>query len=77
MCGPHPPAQVALGDAFEPTWETKGADFALMLGTFYCARLNAPLLVEITRDGVSFARAYDLRGRDVPSLFTAPPVKPN
>jgi hypothetical protein len=75
VCGPHPPAQVALGNAFEPSWETKGADFALLLGTFYCARLDAPLLVEITRDGVSFARAYDLRGRDVPSLFTLPPVK--
>ena len=49
---------------FEPTWDPKGADFALMLGTFYCARLDAPLLVEIVRDGVSFARAYDIRGRD-------------
>jgi len=75
VCGPHPPAQIALGDAFEPTWDPKGADFALMLGTFYCARLNAPQLVEITRDGVSFARAYDLRGRDVPSLFAMQPVE--
>ena len=46
-----------------------------MLGAFYCAKLDAPLLVEIVRDGVSFARAYDLRGRDVPSLFTLPPVE--
>jgi hypothetical protein len=75
VCGPHPPAQIALGENFEPTWETKGADFALTLGTFYCARLDAPLLLEVTRDGVSLARAYDLRGRDVPSLFTLPPVK--
>ena len=75
MCGPHPPAQIALGYAFEPTWETKGADFALMLGAFYCARLDAPLLAEIARDGVTFARAYDLRGRNVPSLFTMPPVR--
>ena len=74
VCGPHPPAQIALGEQFEPTWDPKGADFALMLGTFYCARLDAPLLAEVVRDGVSFARAYDLRGRDVPSLFTLPPV---
>ena len=45
-----------------------------MLGAFYCANLDAPLLTEILRDGVSFARAYDIRGRDL-KLFTAPPVK--
>ena len=39
VCGPHPPAQIALGPQFEPTWEPKGADFALMLGAFYCSRL--------------------------------------
>ena len=77
VCGPHPPAQVALGDRFEPTWDASGADFALMLGVFYCARLDAPLLVEIVRDGVSFARAYDIRGRSIPSLFTQPPVVPD
>jgi dolichyl-phosphate-mannose-protein mannosyltransferase len=75
VCGPHPPAQVALGDAFEPTWDARGADFALSLGTFYCAQLDAPVLAEIVRDGVSFARAYDLRGRRVDSLFTVPPVQ--
>ena len=66
---------MALGPAFEPTWDPKGADFALMLGEFYCARLDAPLLVEITRAGVVYARAYDLRGRSVDSLFTLPPVQ--
>jgi hypothetical protein len=75
VCGPHPPAQVALGDAFEPTWNAKGADFALSLGTFYCARLDAPVLADIVRDGVSIARAYDLRGRSIDSLFTVPPVQ--
>jgi 4-amino-4-deoxy-L-arabinose transferase-like glycosyltransferase len=75
VCGPHPPAQVALGDRFEPTWEPKGADFALSLGTFYCAKLDAPLMADIIRDGVSFARAYDLRGRTVENLFTIPPVE--
>ena len=77
VCGPHPPAQVALGETFRPTWDPKGADFALTLGTFYCAELDAPVLAEVVRDGVVFARAYDLRGRDVPSLFTLPPVVPD
>jgi 4-amino-4-deoxy-L-arabinose transferase-like glycosyltransferase len=75
VCGPHPPARVALGDKFEPTWEPNGADFALMLGAFYCAKLDAPVLAEVVRDGVSFARAYDLRGRTVTDMFTVPPVK--
>jgi len=77
VCGPHPPARIALGDRFEPTWDPNGADFALMLGAFYCARLDAPVLVDIMRDGVSFARAYDIRGRSIGNLFTEPPVKPN
>jgi hypothetical protein len=77
VCGPHPPARIALGEQFEPTWDPKGADFALMLGAFYCAKLDAPLLVDITRDGVSFARAYDIRGRTISNLFTRPPVKPD
>ena len=75
VCGPHPPAQIALGPTFEPTWDPKGADFALALGAFYCARLDAPVLSEVVRDGVSFARAYDLRGRTVSDIFTVPPVK--
>jgi hypothetical protein len=75
VCGPHPPASIALGPAFEPTWDPKGADFALMLGEFYCARLDALLLTEIARAGVVYARAYDLRGRSVDSLFTLPPVQ--
>ena len=75
VCGPHPPARIALGNKFEPTWDPKGADFALMLGTFYCAKLDAPVLTEVVRDGVSFARAYDLRGRAVTDMFTVPPVK--
>jgi hypothetical protein len=74
VCGPHPPAQVALGDAFEPTWDPKGADLLLMLGAFYCKQPDAPQLVEIVRDGVVFARAYDIRGRDIANLFTEPPV---
>jgi hypothetical protein len=75
VCGPHPPARVALGERYELTWDPKGADFALTLGAFYCAKLDAPQLVEIVRDGVSFARAYDIRGHNVPSLFVVPPVQ--
>ena len=47
-----------------------------MLGTFYCARFEgAPVLTDVERDGVSFARAYDLRGMSFTSMFTVPPVK--
>lgn len=75
VCGPHPPAQVVLGPEFVTTWDPKGADFALMLGEFYCARLDAPVLVEVARDGVVYARAYDISGRAIDSLFTLPPVE--
>jgi hypothetical protein len=75
VCGPHPPAEVELGRNFVPTWDPKGADFALMLGEFYCAELKAPILVEIEREGVVFARVYDIRGYNVMSLFTIPPVQ--
>ena len=74
VCGPHPPAEVELGSDFVTTWNAKGADFALMLGEFYCADLNAPELVKIEREGVILARVYDIRGRDIPDLFTMPPV---
>ena len=72
VCGPHPGAQVALGDAFEPTWEPKGADFALMLGEFYCARLDAPAIARIERASVTFARVHDIRGRDRAGPFHHP-----
>jgi Dolichyl-phosphate-mannose-protein mannosyltransferase len=77
VCGPHPPAQVALGPRFKPTWDPKGADFAMMLGEYYCASFNAPVLAEVTREGVVFARVYDLRGRTVQNMFTIPPVEPD
>jgi hypothetical protein len=75
VCGPHPPASVALGDRFELTWDPKGADFAMMLGAFYCAKFDAPVLTEVTREDVVFARVYDIRGRSIPTLFTYPPVQ--
>jgi hypothetical protein len=42
-------------------------------GEFYCAPLNAPVLVEIEREGVVFARVYDVRGRSISNLLTIPP----
>ena len=75
VCGPHPGVAVALGDGYELTWDAKGADFALTLGEHYCARLDAPVIAQIERAGVAFARVYDLRGREVPTLFTIPPVE--
>jgi hypothetical protein len=48
-----------------------------MLGVFDCAKLDAPLLAEVVRGRVGFARAYDIRGRAVPSLFTEPPIRAN
>lgn len=74
VCGPHPGASIELGPEFRLTWDAKGADFALMLGEFYCAELKAPVIVEVEREGVVYARVYDIRGRHIPSLFTiAPP----
>ena len=45
-----------------------------MLGEFYCTELDAPELVQIEREGVVFARVYDIRGRSVKDLNTIPPV---
>jgi hypothetical protein len=73
VCGPHRPASVELGPEFETSWDSRGADFALMLGEFYCRELQAPILVEIEREGVVYARAYDIRGRFVSTLLTIPP----
>ena len=76
VCGPHRSPQVELGPDFETTWDPQGADFAMMLGVFYCAKLDAPVLVEIVRDGVVYARVYDIRGRSFPTLLTQPGLKP-
>ena len=72
VCGPHRSPQVELGPDFETTWDPQGADFAMMLGEFYCAKLDAPLLAEIVRDGVVYARLYDIRGRSFSTLLTQP-----
>jgi 4-amino-4-deoxy-L-arabinose transferase-like glycosyltransferase len=73
ICGPLRPAQVELGPEFLTTWDTKGADFAFTMGEFYCANLAAPVLVEIEREGVVYARVYDIRGRTFTSLNAVQP----
>jgi hypothetical protein len=74
VCGPHPPVAVALGPQFTTTWNPKGADFAMMLGEFYCIKLDAPVLFEIVRDGVVYTRVYDIRGRSISTLLTVPGI---
>ena len=73
VCGPQRPAQVALGPDFTIDWRSSAADFAMTLGEFYCKGLNAPIIVEIKRDDVVFARVYDIRGRGISSLLSIPP----
>jgi hypothetical protein len=75
VCGPHPAAEVELGPHFVTTWDARGADFAMMLGEFYCAQLDAPIVAEIKREGVIYARVYDVRGKVIPKLYTVPPVQ--
>jgi Dolichyl-phosphate-mannose-protein mannosyltransferase len=73
ICGPQASAEIELGPQFETTFEEKTADFAMVLGTFYCRHLQAPIIAEVQRDGVMFARVYDLRGGPTPNLLTLPP----
>lgn len=73
ICGPQSSAQVELGPEFETIFDEKQADFAMTLGTFYCRRLQAPVIAAVRRDGVEFATVHDLRGRPTPELLTQPP----
>jgi hypothetical protein len=72
VCGPHRSPQVELGPDFETTWDPQGADFAMMLGEFYCLAFDAPVLVEVARAGVVYARVYDVRGRAYKTLLVMP-----
>jgi hypothetical protein len=72
VCGPQRPAQVALGPDFTIGWDSHAADFAMTLGEFYCKGLTAPVMVEIKRDDVVFARVYDIRGRSISGLLAIP-----
>ena len=66
ICGEARAARIALGPGFEVNWDRKTADFFMALGNFYCPRLSDPVIVAVERDGVTFARVYDLRGRPRP-----------
>jgi hypothetical protein len=72
VCGPQRPAQVALGSDFTIGWDSHAADFAMTLGEFYCKGLTAPVMLEVKRDDVVFARVYDIRGRSISSLLSVP-----
>src|SRR5262245_60686736 len=76
VCGPHRSPQVELGPDFETSWDPKGADFAMTLGVFYCAKHDAPVIAEVERAGVVFARVYDIRGRSIENLLTQPGLTP-
>jgi len=73
VCGPLRPAQVGLGPDFTIDWRSQAADFAMTLGEFYCKGLNAPVMVEVKRDDVVYARVYDLRGLSITTLLSIPP----
>uniref|UniRef100_Q07QH0 Glycosyltransferase RgtA/B/C/D-like domain-containing protein n=1 Tax=Rhodopseudomonas palustris (strain BisA53) TaxID=316055 RepID=Q07QH0_RHOP5 len=72
VCGPQRPAQIALGPDFTIGWDSHAADFAMTLGEFYCKGLTAPVIAEIKRDDVVFARVYDIRGKSISSLLAIP-----
>jgi hypothetical protein len=76
VCGPHPAVAVGLGSGYSAIWDPKGADFAMMLNEFYCADLNAPVVLEVVRDGVVYARVYDIRGLTVSTLLRYPNANP-
>lgn len=76
VCGHHRAPQVELGRDFQTTWDPKGADFAMMLGEYYCRDLDAPVLVEIVRDGAVYARVYDIRGLTFDTLLTTRGLTP-
>jgi dolichyl-phosphate-mannose-protein mannosyltransferase len=72
VCGPHPAVAVGLGDGYDAIWDPQGADFAMMLNEFYCADLDAPVVLEVVREGVVYARVYDIRGRSYSTLLRYP-----
>jgi hypothetical protein len=76
VCGPHPAVEVGLGSGYSAIWDPKGADFAMMLNEFYCADLNAPIVLEVVRDGVVYARVYDIRGLTISTLLRYPNANP-
>ncbi len=75
VCGPAAVVELELGKDFEATNDAKGADFAVSLGTFYCAELFAPIVNEVRRDGVVFARVYDIRRLSFDTTYIPAPAE--
>jgi hypothetical protein len=73
VCGPAAVVALELGEDFEATNDAKGADFAVSLGTFYCAELYAPIVNEVRRDSVVFARVYDIRRLNFSTTYAPVP----
>jgi hypothetical protein len=61
-----------LPPEFETTFDEKQADFAMAVGAYYCEYLKAPILADIERKGVVYARVYDPRGGPTLELLTVP-----
>lgn len=73
VCGPAAIVALELGSDFEATNDAKDADFAVSLGTFYCAELYAPIINEVRRDNVVFARVYDIRRLNFSTTYVPAP----
>jgi hypothetical protein len=73
VCGPPQTVAALVDKSFEVVGDARGADFAVSMGTFYCARLDAPVVARVERDGVVFARAYDVRNRSYVTTYAYPP----
>jgi len=71
VCGPQRPAQIELGPNYDISWNPAGAQFVMSLGEYYCASLDAPVLIQVERDGVVFARIYDIRGKNFTSILVS------
>ncbi|MEP9348535.1 glycosyltransferase family 39 protein [Xanthobacter sp. KR7-225] len=72
VCGPLLAAKAEFGPQFELTYDSKNADLALVQGEFHCADVKAPVIVEVAREGVVYARVYDVRGRQLQSIVAGP-----
>ena len=66
-------ARAELGPDFDMSWDPRGADFALALGSFYCRKYDPPIIAEIFREGVLYARVFDLRGTSYTTVFNPYP----
>jgi hypothetical protein len=71
VCGPQRPAQIELGPNYDISWNPAGAQFVMSLGEYYCASLDAPVILQVEREGVVLARVYDIRGRNFTSVLVS------